>query len=77
MENTWKKLREYAARVRETFFELNRDPYMVLVECGFIRRSLSREDDLTETSKLGIERSLRDLESQATFDWNEKGYSPV
>lgn len=74
MEETWNKLKEYASRVRNAFFELNRDPHMVLLDCSFIRRSLDREDDMSKTSKMKIERELRELEAQATYDWERRGY---
>ncbi|MEK6894442.1 MAG: hypothetical protein AABX10_03180 [Nanoarchaeota archaeon] len=77
MKETWRKLREYASRVREALSELNRDPYMVLVDCTFIRHSLSGEEDLSESSKSRVERSLRDLEGQATFDWDRNGYGKL
>ncbi|MGV8130970.1 MAG: hypothetical protein ACP5N7_02610 [Candidatus Pacearchaeota archaeon] len=74
MEETWKKLREYASRIRKAFFEIDRDPYMALVEGSFIRRSLFREEDMSKTSKMRLERDLRELEKQATYDWERKGY---
>lgn len=70
MEETLKKIKEYLSNVRNASFELNRDPYMALVDCSLIRRSLSGEDDMSEPSKRRIERDLRTLEEQATFDWN-------
>lgn len=75
MKQTWDKRREYLSRVRNAFFELERDPHMALVDCSFIRRSLYLEDDMPEISKMRVERDLRELETQATYDWERKGYS--
>lgn len=74
MEDILNLIRQYSQRIREASFELMRDPYMSLAECDFTRRALGSEESISGTTKKRLERELREVEMQATHDFNLIGY---
>lgn len=74
MENLQEAISSYMKRIRNTSFELMRDPYMALADCLYIKKEVKDNLELSPASRRIIGRELRDLEDRAQADWFESGY---